>query len=223
MWFIRHRKIPAVPRVINLYGGMLAKSTTYRELDALTYINSVDGLHLPVPQVLDGLVIPRHIRGYFNCGSLADDEGSVLLLMTSLPGKPVGAALNDYSDTQVARLAKQLFTVFHSIRELSPTNNMVCGVGGRGCTSYLMSLSTFGPFDSVASFNAWMVLRAESRLGSVRMASLPKRIDDAETRFSHGDLTPRNVLVDEQGNLTGVIDWEAAGWMPRHWDPAYVS
>ncbi|KZT53150.1 hypothetical protein CALCODRAFT_408823, partial [Calocera cornea HHB12733] len=94
----------------------------------------------------------------------------------------------------------------------------VCGIGGRGCASYLMSLNTFGPFDSVASFNAWMMLRAQSRLGFEGAASLPHRMDDVETRFAHGDLTPRNILVDDNGNLTGVIDWEAAGWMPRHWD-----
>ncbi|KZT55279.1 hypothetical protein CALCODRAFT_412675, partial [Calocera cornea HHB12733] len=148
---------------------------------------------------------------------IGDDEGSVLLLMTSLPGKPLGSALNDFSELQLQRLTKQLRGFFGSIRDVLPTSNMVCGIGGRGCASYIMSLDTFGPFESVAAFNDWMALRAQSRYGLERAASLPKRIDAAETRFAHGDLTPFNILVDEDGNVTGVIDWEAAGWMPRHW------
>jgi aminoglycoside phosphotransferase (APT) family kinase protein len=29
--------------------------------------------------------------------------------------------------------------------------------------------------------------------------------------FTHGDIALRNILVDEQNNVTGVIDWEYAG------------
>ena len=36
--------------------------------------------------------------------------------------------------------------------------------------------------------------------------------------FTHGDLNMRNVLVDEYGRLSGVVDWEHAGWFPEYWD-----
>lgn len=29
--------------------------------------------------------------------------------------------------------------------------------------------------------------------------------------FTHGDLAPRNIMVDAAGRITGVIDWENAG------------
>lgn len=29
--------------------------------------------------------------------------------------------------------------------------------------------------------------------------------------FTHGDLAPRNILVDSDGRITGIIDWENAG------------
>ncbi|KZT56284.1 aminoglycoside phosphotransferase [Calocera cornea HHB12733] len=206
-----------------MYGGVLVKSTTHRECDATAFVNSIDSLNVPVPRVVDIITIPRLIRAYFNCCNIGDNEGSVLLLMTTLPGKPLGSALNEFSELQQQHLITQLSQFFGSIRAISQPSNMVCGIGGRGCASYIMSLDTFGPFDSVPSFNAWMSLRAQSRLGLERAASLPERIDTAETRFTHGDLTPFNILVDEEGNVTGVIDWESAGWMPRHWDPALVS
>ncbi|KKZ63777.1 hypothetical protein EMCG_01881 [[Emmonsia] crescens] len=36
--------------------------------------------------------------------------------------------------------------------------------------------------------------------------------------FAHGDLSPRNILVDEGGHITAVLDWEWAGWFPEYWD-----
>ncbi|CAG8104885.1 unnamed protein product [Penicillium nalgiovense] len=33
--------------------------------------------------------------------------------------------------------------------------------------------------------------------------------------FTHGDLAPRNILVDDHGHVTAVLDWELAGWHPE--------
>lgn len=33
--------------------------------------------------------------------------------------------------------------------------------------------------------------------------------------FTHGDLAPRNILVDAHGHVTAVLDWELAGWQPE--------
>ena len=35
--------------------------------------------------------------------------------------------------------------------------------------------------------------------------------------FSHGDLHINNILV-HNGRLSGLIDWECAGWYPEYWD-----
>ena len=35
--------------------------------------------------------------------------------------------------------------------------------------------------------------------------------------FTHGDIKPHNVLVTE-GQITGFLDWESAGWYPDYWD-----
>jgi len=33
--------------------------------------------------------------------------------------------------------------------------------------------------------------------------------------FTHGDLNPRNILVEE-GHVSGIIDWEQSGWYPEY-------
>ena len=40
--------------------------------------------------------------------------------------------------------------------------------------------------------------------------------------FAHGDIAPRNIMIDEKGNITGIIDWEYAGWYPDHWEYAQI-
>lgn len=35
--------------------------------------------------------------------------------------------------------------------------------------------------------------------------------------FTHGDLLPHNIMVSD-GHISGVIDWECAGWLPEHWE-----
>jgi aminoglycoside phosphotransferase (APT) family kinase protein len=38
--------------------------------------------------------------------------------------------------------------------------------------------------------------------------------------FTHGDIAPRNIMVDESAHITGIIDWELAGWYPEYWEYA---
>ncbi|PGG97946.1 hypothetical protein GX51_07059 [Blastomyces parvus] len=43
-------------------------------------------------------------------------------------------------------------------------------------------------------------------------------INNHTIHFAHGDLSPRNIMVNESGHITAIIDWEWAGWMPEYWD-----
>ena len=41
--------------------------------------------------------------------------------------------------------------------------------------------------------------------------------DNHRIILTHGDLQPRNILV--QGNkVSGIIDWELRGWYPEYWE-----
>ena len=40
--------------------------------------------------------------------------------------------------------------------------------------------------------------------------------------FTHGDVAPRNIMVDESCRITGIIDWELAGWYPEYWEYANI-
>jgi hypothetical protein len=51
---------------------------------------------------------------------------------------------------------------------------------------------------------------------------------EAKTHFAHGDLLPRNILV-EGSKISGMLDWETAGYYPEFWkycrmhDPGWMT
>ncbi|KAK4042347.1 kinase-like domain-containing protein [Parachaetomium inaequale] len=40
---------------------------------------------------------------------------------------------------------------------------------------------------------------------------------EAEFHFYHADLGPTNIMVSDDGRLSGIIDWESAAYYPRFW------
>ncbi|KAL2829273.1 kinase-like protein [Aspergillus cavernicola] len=40
--------------------------------------------------------------------------------------------------------------------------------------------------------------------------------------FTHGDIAARNIMVDDDNNVIGILDWEFAGWYPDYWEYAQI-
>ncbi|KAJ1956088.1 hypothetical protein GGI12_005398 [Dipsacomyces acuminosporus] len=36
--------------------------------------------------------------------------------------------------------------------------------------------------------------------------------------FAHGDIAPRNILVDSDWNIVAIVDWQQSGFYPEYWD-----
>lgn len=46
----------------------------------------------------------------------------------------------------------------------------------------------------------------------------PKSDTPYVLKFTHANLSPRNILVDEAGRVCALIGWESAGWYPEYWE-----
>ncbi|KAF5325356.1 hypothetical protein D9619_009618 [Psilocybe cf. subviscida] len=102
----------------------------------------------------------------------------------------------------------------------------------------------FGPFPTLPEFHSFL-LHLHRRPGSFperyslahdfAVSTDPRNLQETEfstrTVFSHCDLHLRNILAErkityERGQpvskivVTGIIDWECAGWFPIYWDHA---
>ncbi len=40
--------------------------------------------------------------------------------------------------------------------------------------------------------------------------------------FTHGDIAPRNIMVNETHRITGILNWETAGWYSDYWEYAKI-
>ncbi|KAJ5081883.1 hypothetical protein NUU61_010147 [Penicillium alfredii] len=76
-----------------------------------------------------------------------------------------------------------------------------------------------GPFDSERAFNEFLL---EDLVGKapdlLRHYAKHALMEGHDIVFTHGYFAPRNILVDESGRVTAILDWEYAGWYPEHWE-----
>lgn len=92
--------------------------------------------------------------------------------------------------------------------------------------SFADRLEAFRPTDSfVCEFSARGELRRRERsevIDRPTLRQIASVVDGYEwaTTFAHGDFTARNFLSTFDGLV--LIDWEFAGWFPKHYDRAHL-
>ncbi|KZV69631.1 kinase-like protein [Peniophora sp. CONT] len=170
---------------------------------------------IPVPHVLDVIV---------NC-ALCQRE--VFVLTTALPGEPMNATdltLNNISESQLLLFADIMSDWLGQLRSIPPPpGDAVCGFLGTPVNSYRLSpgISEYPSrvYESQDAFHAdyWAVLPPHAD-PAIRALAEKVRATPYRICFTHGDLTPGNILVDADYRPTGLIDWECAGWMPEYWE-----
>ncbi|KAK1145259.1 hypothetical protein N8T08_004412 [Aspergillus melleus] len=79
------------------------------------------------------------------------------------------------------------------------------------------------PLRSDSEVRARIFERYYEHNGRLYANELPDMLPRAESSvFTHGDIAPRNIMVDDQNMITGLIDWEWAGWYPDYWEYAQI-
>jgi thiamine kinase-like enzyme len=149
--------------------------------------------------------------------------------MSQVRGKGIGFGWESRTEESKAKILHQLKGYIQQLRNLIPPGEGYVGALS-GCKAFDLRVPAlkegFESFASVAEFHLAI------REGIDRVAEgTDERKDDFNrlvflqnactniTRFSHGDLSAHNILVN--GNdITGIIDWETSGWYPEYWEYA---
>ncbi|KAI0076148.1 kinase-like protein [Panus rudis PR-1116 ss-1] len=199
-------------------GGMYLKTDGELRLtegQALHFVSTHTSL--PVPVVVDNF----------------EYEGRIWLVMSRLPGTSLAGVLREVTPEIEQKLSKQLSHIFAPLRALPPPDSSrpdrVCGFDGGPvyCARVRFDASPAGPWDSVKAFHEELVRRAGRLLAFEGSEKTPEEMWDIVRRahsrphrvcLTHNDLGPHNVLVDDQWNITGIVDWEACAWMPEYWE-----
>ena len=180
--------------------------TVSTEADALRFLNNC-GLNLPVPWIIDSFVV----------------RGQTFTLMTRIPGELLIDKFEAMTDAQLDIVVQDVFAVLHSLWTLrQPTQDAgkvmvsASGHGLPGPTQLFDDLE--GPYDSVLDCYVHMsshLVDSKAELKQLYPAASQALMADAIV-FVHADLRSHNILVKD-GRLSGIIDWENSGWLPRHW------
>ncbi|KAH7252765.1 hypothetical protein BKA59DRAFT_526280 [Fusarium tricinctum] len=146
------------------------------------------------------------------------ENGFSYLLITRVPGTTLAICLDALSDQGYATVCTQLKGCISQMRGISkPVNHSmaICNTLGEACRDpRIRDWAPIGPCPDEASFSQYL-----------RFPDEPSRRGH-NIVFTHGDLNPRNIMVerirDSTGvgswRLSGIINWETAGYYPDYWD-----
>ncbi|WPB04332.1 uncharacterized protein RHO25_008978 [Cercospora beticola] len=154
-------------------------------------------------------------------------EGKVYLVMEKVRGENMYKAWEQLAESERERLLAQLKELLEQMRSLQPPT----GTGVQSCVGGSLHDSRiphgkprFGPFKTIQEFHLW--LRDGLQISDIQDGAHREELETMIKQqdkdwppvvFTHGDLNPANILV-HQGRISGIIDWEFAGWYPHYWE-----
>lgn len=196
-------------RVQRLPFGLYAKyGGRIKEEEVIATMFVAANTSIPVPRILDVL----------------DDRGNLFVIMTRLPGIQAKVAMKDLDDQGWRQFEQDIQNWWYQLRSLVPPTNVVGSLLGTASLQRRMSMDIpIGPFDNIAAFHHYLMTLCPEDQGSPpydefrRLAPIKSFNKPHRLCFTHGDLVPHNLLM-ENGRLSGLVDFESSGWFPEYWD-----
>jgi len=142
--------------------------------------------------------------------------------MKKLRGKSLATTWKTLSDSSREKLLLSLREYILEMRSIPAPSNMIAGVDGGTLWDCRLpwGLQRFGPFANNDEFHHFLrsgIDKAPPGHPDIEeMIELHKQ-EWGPPVFCHGDLSSLNIWVHGEG-ITGIIDWETAGWWPSYWE-----
>lgn len=149
--------------------------------------------------------------------------------MTIAPGMPLTEKWDKLDDDAKESICLQLWDLVAKIHTIAPPPKLsglyqCLADGSPSCDPMLEDLQwPPRPLRSDADVRA-RIYERYLRFGGLRYKDkLPRMLPRSERSvFTHADIAPRNVMVDAENRVTGLLGWEWAGWYPDYWEYAQI-
>jgi hypothetical protein len=168
---------------------------------------------IPVPEVI--------------FAQFSKDHGSIR--MTIIPGSPVEALWDKLDDKTKKSVCRQTWDLIIKLREIQQQSDLKglfqCAADGSPTRDPLIEDLQRPPRPLYTDSELRSrIYERYLHFGGHRYKNqlydmLPQSYCSV---FTHADIAPRNIMVDEKYQITGLLDWEYAGWYPDYWEYAQI-
>ena len=139
-------------------------------------------------------------------------------------GTALDTCWNDLSTDKQKRIVSDLGRFVDQLRSMTAPKHFVIGDSTMGATrDPRFGPGSVGPFYTLNAFHDF--LRRGHAVKEFRGEFVEKVHEQRQhsdkpyvLKFTHANLTPRNILVDDAGRVCALIGWESAGWYPEYWE-----
>lgn len=157
-------------------------------------------------------------------------RGRQYAFMTRLAGKEIEYKdWKAYSNKTKESILSQLRDYISQLRGIGPPPQsppLICNVFGGPILDHRLCVDQpYGPYRDEEQMNLQM-RQGFSVDEFAKIAKFPTELTEHVRQFhnlrhpivlTHNDIAMRNIMVDGD-RVTGLIDWECAGWLPAHWE-----
>lgn len=142
-------------------------------------------------------------------------DGRERFIMTAVPGERLADVFYRMSYAERNKCADDLAEIVDRIRRIpNTTEYRFANTLGGPITDHRATSTQCGPFYTEDEFNRHLT----KGIGSVlKKKMLSMQYNDHRSVFTHSDFWMTNILVN-RGRLSGIVDWECAGYMPEYWE-----
>ncbi|EIW56346.1 kinase-like protein [Trametes versicolor FP-101664 SS1] len=184
-----------------------------REAEAMTYVASRTSI--PIPRIYG--VFTEAVR-----------NGTITyIVQEQVPGTRLEHAFESLSSSERVVISRQLQDVFAQLCGLTDGRTQLGPFGGGSWarTFWFKGFQTDFPMGDADAHTTRSLLAYFIGISSRSIPGCDWTRDEflaffdlgRAPNFSHGDLTPWNIMV-HNGRISGVVDWAEAGWYPYFWD-----
>ncbi|KAL2205455.1 kinase-like protein [Sarocladium strictum] len=163
---------------------------------------------------------------YFNING--EEKGS--FLMDLVEGSTLQIKWDDFDDSTKTRICSEIWGIVEQLRRIPPPQSFghLFQFGADGSPSIDVLLRDLHdpprPIETDDALRARILERYLHFNGGSFSQHLPDYLPHSSVSvFTHGDLAPRNIMVDDSGRITGILDWENSGWYPDYWEHANMQ
>lgn len=144
-------------------------------------------------------------------------EEHVEISMDFVQGDVLEAVWPSMTEAEKLQIAQQLGQMISLLRSASQSQFHIGSCGGPAFDCRRRLEYSGGPFDIESDFNHFLLDLYKATPNAIRKALRDSLRTDHRITFTHGDLSPRNIIVSK-GCITGLLDWEFSGWYPEYWE-----